>query len=226
MNLDQQKPGEKSGKRKEKKTKKKEKKGSKSEQVRATEELIGAAMASDDAAEAELATAALAETPETAETEAPAPVAEIARPAEIIAPVKVAAPADAAQASPAPEPVALVASFRERMASVAPPADTSTSKPPVQADIAQAVPAATPVAGIQAIASAYRDYTRKSLADAQSFAEKLSAARSLDKAVEAQAEYAQKACENFVADSRKIGELHRELFWQTFRPYWPLGKSR
>ncbi|MDP4360692.1 hypothetical protein QR510_29125, partial [Escherichia coli] len=66
MNLDQQKPGEKSGTRKEKKTKKKEKKGSKSEQVRATEELIGAAMASDYAAEADLAAAALAETPEAA----------------------------------------------------------------------------------------------------------------------------------------------------------------
>ena len=76
--------------------------------------------------------------------------------------------------------------------------------------------------GIQAIANAYRDYTRKSLEDAQSFAEKLSAARSLDKAVEAQAEFAKKACENFAADSRKIRELHRELFWQAFRlPNWP-----
>jgi len=132
------------------------------------------------------------------------------------------------------------------MASVMPPADTAPAKPaapavtapaeqaapsaPAQAvpsPAAVASPAAAPAVSIQAIANAYRDYTRKSLEDAQSFAEKLSAARSLDKAVEAQAEFAKKACENFAADSRKIRELHRELFWQAFRlPNWPLGKNR
>src|SRR3954471_498920 len=35
--------------------------------------------------------------------------------------------------------------------------------------------------GLQAIASAYRDYTQKSFAEATSFVEKLAAARSLDK---------------------------------------------
>jgi phasin family protein len=85
---------------------------------------------------------------------------------------------------------------------------------------------ATPDNGIQALANAYRDYTRKSLEDAQSFAEKLSAARTFDKAVEAQTEFAKKACETFAADSRKIRELHRELFWQAFRlPNWPLGRT-
>jgi hypothetical protein len=81
------------------------------------------------------------------------------------------------------------------MASVAPRADAAADKPAAPADTLQAVPspAAAPVGGVQAIADAYRDYTRKSLEDAQSFAEKLSTARSLEKAVEAQAEFARQA---------------------------------
>src|SRR5262249_26226225 len=118
-----------------------------------------------------------------------------------------------------------VASYRERMASVV-PADAAAEEPAAPADATQtaALPAAAPAAGIQAIAKAYRDYTRESLEDAQSFAEKLTAARSLEKAVEAQAEFARQACETFAASSRKLRELHRELFWQAFRlPNWPTG---
>ena len=140
-----------------------------------------------------------------------------------------AAAVEAAPAEPVqPEPVPRVASFRERMASVAPRADAAADKPAAPADTLQAVPspAAAPVGGVQAIADAYRDYTRKSLEDAQSFAEKLSTARSLEKAVEAQAEFARQACETFAANSRKLRELHRELFWQAFRlPNWPTGRS-
>ena len=80
---------------------------------------------------------------------------------------------------------------------------------------------ASPV-GLQTIASAYRDYTRKSFAEATSFVEKLAAARSLDKAVEAQTEFARQACETFAADSRKIRTLYNELFWQSLKfPGWP-----
>jgi len=140
-----------------------------------------------------------------------------------------AAAVEAAPAEPVqPEPVQRVASFRERMASVAPLADAVANKPAAPAGTLQAVPspAAAPVGGVQAIADAYRDYTRKSLEDAQSFAEKLSTARSLEKAVEAQAEFARQACETFAANSRKLRELHRELFWQAFRlPNWPTGRS-
>ena len=229
-NLDQRKPGEKSGKSKKKKSKKAEQKSPKPEQVLAAEELIDATTPSGDSTETESADTSM----EIEQAAAVAPVVE-AVPADKIAPVEDVAPVDAAPADPAPaEPVQRVASFKERMASVMPPAETAPGKPPAPADIAPPVPApqtpapaAAPVGGIQAIANAYRDYTRKSLEDAQSFAEKLSTARSLDKAVEAQAEFAKKACENFAADSRKIRELHRELFWQAFRlPNWPLGKNR
>lgn len=134
-------------------------------------------------------------------------------------------------AAVAAEPVELaqrVASFRERMASLTPPADAAVAEAAAPPEIAQAVPSPTaaPATGIQAIANAYRDYTRESLEDAQSFAEKLSAARSLEKAVEAQAEFARQACETFADNSRKLRELHRELFWQAFRlPNWPGGRT-
>jgi hypothetical protein len=47
--------------------------------------------------------------------------------------------------------------------------------------------------GLQAIASAYGDYTRKSFEDTRSFVEKLSGVSSLDKAIEVQNEYAKSA---------------------------------
>lgn len=182
-NLDQQKPGEKSARRKQKRNSKAERKQDPAQAV--SEPIEAAAIAP-------------------------------AEPVESVAAVEAA-------------PVERVASFRERMAAAMPPADAARAKPAEAADAAQPapLPAAAPAAGIQAIANAYRDYTRKSFEDAQSLAEKLTAARSLDKAMEAQTEFAKKACETFAADSRKIRELHRELFWQAFRlPNWPLGRTR
>jgi phasin family protein len=203
---DQRKPDEKSSKRKQKKAKKAEQRSAAPERVQAASEPVETVIA-----------------PEPVET-------AIAPETEVVAPeaVESVAAVEAAPAEPV-ERVERVASFRERMASVMPPPDIAPAKPvtPVTPaappDIAPAVPspATAPAAGIQAIANAYRDYTRKSLEDAQSFAEKLTAARSLDKAVEAQTEFARQACENFADNSRKIRELQRDLFWQAFRlPTW------
>ncbi len=72
--------------------------------------------------------------------------------------------------------------------------------------------------GLQAIASAYGDYTKKSFEDTKSFVEKLSGVKSLDKAIEAQTEYARSAYESFVADSQKIAGLYTDLAKQTFKP--------
>ena len=64
--------------------------------------------------------------------------------------------------------------------------------------------------GLQAIATAYGDYTKKSFEDTKSFVEKLSGVKSLDKAIEVQTEFAKSAYETFVADSQKIaGPLWR-----------------
>jgi len=72
--------------------------------------------------------------------------------------------------------------------------------------------------GIQAIASAYGDYTKKSFEDTKSFVEQLSGVKSLDKALEAQTDFARTAYETFVAESQKIAGLYNDLAKQAFKP--------
>jgi phasin family protein len=72
--------------------------------------------------------------------------------------------------------------------------------------------------GVQAIASAYGDYTKKSFEDTKSYVEKLTGVKSLDKALEVQTEYAKSAYETFVAESQKIAGLYTDLAKQTFKP--------
>ncbi|WP_027581212.1 phasin family protein [Bradyrhizobium sp. Ai1a-2] len=73
--------------------------------------------------------------------------------------------------------------------------------------------------GVQAIATAYGDYAKKSFEDTKSFVEKLSGVKSLDKALEAQTEYARSAYETFVAESQKIAGLYSDCAKQTFKPF-------
>ena len=64
--------------------------------------------------------------------------------------------------------------------------------------------------GVQAIASAYGDYAKKSFEDTKSFVEKLSGVKSLDKALEAQTEFARSSYETFVAEfAEDRRPLHR-----------------
>ena len=72
--------------------------------------------------------------------------------------------------------------------------------------------------GFQAIASAYGDYAKKSLEEGRAFVEKLSGVKSLDKAIEAQSDFARSAYETFVADAQKIAGLYGDLAKQTFKP--------
>jgi phasin family protein len=78
--------------------------------------------------------------------------------------------------------------------------------------------ATTLQSGLQAIASAYGEYTRKSFEDTKSFVEKLSGVKSLDKAMEVQTEYAKSAYETFVAESQKIAGMYTDLAKETFKP--------
>ena len=73
--------------------------------------------------------------------------------------------------------------------------------------------------GMQAIASAYGDYTKKSFEDTKSMVEKLSGVKSLDKAIEVQTEFAKSAYETFVAESQKFAGLYSDLAKQTFKPF-------
>ncbi|HEY0328330.1 MAG TPA: phasin family protein [Rhodopseudomonas sp.] len=70
----------------------------------------------------------------------------------------------------------------------------------------------------QAIATAVGDYTKKSFEDGNAFVEKLSAVKSIDKAIELQTEYAKATYETFVAESQKIAGLYTDLAKQSFKP--------
>ena len=72
--------------------------------------------------------------------------------------------------------------------------------------------------GVQAIATAYGDYTKKSFEDTKSYVEKLSGVKSIDKVLEVQTEFAKSAYETFVAESQKIAGLYTDLAKQTFKP--------
>jgi hypothetical protein len=80
-------------------------------------------------------------------------------------------------------------------------------------------PADNSPVSIQTIANAYSDYTRRSLEETTSFVEKLTGVRSLDKALEIQAEFARQAYETFVAESQRICGLYSELARQIFKPF-------
>src|ERR1700680_1261658 len=84
--------------------------------------------------------------------------------------------------------------------------------------IAAVAPADAFSIGLQTIAAAYGAYARKSFEETGSFIEKLSGVRSLDKAIEVQAEFAKQAYETFVAESQKIASLYGALAKQTFKP--------
>ena len=73
--------------------------------------------------------------------------------------------------------------------------------------------------GFQAIATAYGDYTKKSFEDTKLFVERLSAVKSVDKAIELQTEYAKSAFETFMAESQKIGALYRDFAMQSYKPF-------
>ena len=79
--------------------------------------------------------------------------------------------------------------------------------------------ATTLQSGMQTIATAYGDYTKKSFEDTKSFVEKLSGVKSMDKVVEVQTEFARSSVETFVAESQKIAGLYSDLAKQTFKPF-------
>lgn len=72
---------------------------------------------------------------------------------------------------------------------------------------------------LQGIAAELVDYSKKSFEEGTSALEKLAAAKSLDKAIEVQTDYAKTAYENFIAESTKIGELYTDLAREAFKPY-------
>jgi hypothetical protein len=73
--------------------------------------------------------------------------------------------------------------------------------------------------GWQTIATECADYTKKSYQEGSAALEKLLGAKSLDKAIEIQSEYAKTAYEGFVAQATKLGELYTNLAKESYKPF-------
>jgi hypothetical protein len=73
--------------------------------------------------------------------------------------------------------------------------------------------------GFQAIAVEVADYSKKSFEEGSATLEKLLGAKSLEKAIEIQSEYAKSAYEGFVAGATRIGELYADLAKETYKPF-------
>ena len=73
--------------------------------------------------------------------------------------------------------------------------------------------------GLQSIAAETADYSRKSFETGAAAAEKLLAAKSVDKAVEVQQNYAKEAYEAYVGQVTKFGELYADVAKDAFKPF-------
>jgi hypothetical protein len=71
----------------------------------------------------------------------------------------------------------------------------------------------------QAIATEVVDYSKRSFEDSTKVMEKLLGAKSLEKAIEIQTDYAKTAYEGFVAQATKISELYVDLAKETYKPF-------
>jgi len=72
--------------------------------------------------------------------------------------------------------------------------------------------------GVQAIAAEVADYSKKAFEASSAQVEKLLGVKTLDKAIEAQSEFAKTSYEGYVAHATKVGELVTELAKETFKP--------
>jgi hypothetical protein len=73
--------------------------------------------------------------------------------------------------------------------------------------------------GFQAIAQEAADYSRKSFEKGTSAFEKLSASKSLDKALEAQQSFAKETYESLVAQMTKLNELYIATAKEAYKPF-------
>ncbi len=72
--------------------------------------------------------------------------------------------------------------------------------------------------GFQAIAAELADYTRVSFEQGTAAVEKLLGARSLDRAIEVQSDFAKTAYEGFVTQATKLGEIVVDTAKQSYKP--------
>jgi hypothetical protein len=73
--------------------------------------------------------------------------------------------------------------------------------------------------GVQAIAVEATDYAKKSFENGTATLEKLAGVKTLDKAVEIQADYVKTAFEGYVAQVSKMGELFTAIAKDAYKPF-------
>lgn len=73
--------------------------------------------------------------------------------------------------------------------------------------------------GWQSIAVEATEFSKKSFETGSATLEKLVSAKSLEKAIEIQTDYARQAYEGFVAEATRIGELYAEIFKDAYKPF-------
>jgi phasin family protein len=71
----------------------------------------------------------------------------------------------------------------------------------------------------QAIAVEVVDYSKKSVEGSTAAWEKLMGAKSLEKAMEVQSEYAKSAYQDFMAEATKLSELYVDLAKEVYKPF-------
>lgn len=72
--------------------------------------------------------------------------------------------------------------------------------------------------GFQAIAVEMADYQKKAFEGTTAAAEKMMGAKSFDKVLEVQSDFAKTSYEDMVSQATKIGELYMDLAKDTYKP--------
>lgn len=73
--------------------------------------------------------------------------------------------------------------------------------------------------GFQQMAAEATEYSKKSYEDSAAVVEKLVSAKSLDKAIEIQTDYAKTSYETFVSQATKMSELYADLAKEAYKPF-------
>ncbi len=73
--------------------------------------------------------------------------------------------------------------------------------------------------GVQAVAAETTEYTKSSMENGASAFEKMTSAKSAEKAFEVQSEFAKSAFEGAVAQATKVGEIYTDMTKDLFKPF-------
>ncbi|MBO0662229.1 phasin family protein [Jiella sp. MQZ9-1] len=73
--------------------------------------------------------------------------------------------------------------------------------------------------GFQQITAETADFTKRSYENQTAMVEKLFQAKTLDKSIEVQSEFAKSAYESWVAQMTKIGDLYADIAKETYKPF-------